>query len=208
MKIRALLLALLTVLLSGCAGSGSTVPADDISTSLNPSATEAVYRIGPDDVLFVSVWRNEDLSISVPVRPVGMISMPLVGDVVAAGLTPTEVAENIRGRLSQFVRDPQVAVIVETLASHEYLTRIRVTGSVQTPVSMTYRQGMTVLDAVLDAGGVTELAAANRTKLFRKNGDESQTIEIELGRILDKGDLETNYRLQPGDVIIVPDRVF
>ena len=194
--------------LGACAGS-STAPDDStVYPLVTESVTESVYRIGPDDVLFVSVWRNDDLSISVPVRPDGMISMPLVGDVLAAGMTPTQVASNIKTRLADFVRDPQVAVIVETLASHEYLTRIRVTGSVQTPISMTYRQGMTVLDAVLDAGGVTDLAASNRTKLFRKYDGQNATYEISLGRILEKGDLSTNYPLQPGDVIIVPDRIF
>jgi polysaccharide export outer membrane protein len=192
----------------------STTPAN-IPTSLNSADQKSIlpagetYHIGPDDVLQISVWRNADLSIdSVPVRPDGMISMPLIGDVTAAGLTPPEVASIIEKALLDYVRNPQVAVIITELTSHEFLSRIRVTGSVQTPVSMTYRQGMTVLDAVLEAGGLTELASANKTHLYRKSETGISVYDIELGKILNKGKLQTNYLLQPGDIITVPDRIF
>src|SRR5690606_27846678 len=117
------------------------------------------YLIGVDDEVQVSVWRNPELGITVPVRPDGKISVPLVGDVVAGGRTPNEVAADIQEKLGAYVRDPQVAVILTQLRSHEYLSRVRVTGAVRQPVSIPYRQGMTVLDAVLAAGGVTEFAA-------------------------------------------------
>ena len=154
------------------------------------------------------MWHNPDLSVSVPVRPDGMITVPLIGDVVAGGKTPEEVAAEVKDKLQAFVRDPQVAVILTELRSHEYLSRVRVTGAVRTPVSLPYRQGMTVLDAVLAAGGTTEFAALDRTELYRKEGDTTQSYAVQLGNILQQGELKTNYPVQPGDVITVPQRSF
>lgn len=168
-----------------------------------------VYRIGQDDILQVSVWRSPELSVTVPVRPDGRISVPLVGDVVVAGRTPDQVAADIKTRLATFVREPQVSIILTELRSHEYLSRVRVTGAVRTPVSIPYRPGMTVLDAVLAAGGVTEFASADNTKLFRRNKAETlETLPIKLDRLMKKGDLENNLALQPGDIVTVPERAF
>lgn len=166
------------------------------------------YRIGVDDVVQVSVWRNPDLSVSVPVRPDGKISVPLIGDVDAGGRHPQDVADDIKGKLSTYVRDPQVAVILTELRSHEYLARVRVTGAVRQPVSLPYRQGMSVLDAVLAAGGTNEFASADNTRLYRKEGDSVKTFPIKLDRILKKGDLSTNLPVQAGDVVTVPERAF
>src|SRR6267143_4311390 len=166
------------------------------------------YRIGADDRVQVTVWRNPELSVIAPVRPDGKISVPLLGDVAAGGRTPTEVAENIKKQLSSFLREPNVAVIVTELRSHEYLTRVRVTGAVRTPRSIPYRQGMTILDVVLEAGGVNDFASPNRTKLYRKGKEKTEVFEVDLGDILKKGRLETNYPLKPGDVITVPERLF
>src|SRR5258705_5400932 len=105
------------------------------------------------------------------------------------------------------MREPSVAVIVVELRSHEYLTRVRVTGAVRTPRSIPYRQGMTVLDAVLEAGGVNDFAAPNRSKLYRKGKDKVEVLEIELGNILNKGQLQTNLPLRAGDIITVPERL-
>ena len=163
------------------------------------------YRIGVDDVVKVSVWRNEDLSVTVPVRPDGKISVPLVGDVTAGGRTPAEVGATIEEKLAAYVRDPKVAVILTELNSHEFLSRVRVTGAVNKPVSIPYRQGMTVLDAVLEAGGVNDFASSNRTRLYRKNG---QSLDVKLKSLLERGDLATNFPVQPGDVITVPERAF
>src|SRR5690606_2774927 len=147
------------------------------------------YAIGVDDVVQVSVWRNPELGIVVPVRPDGKISVPLVGDVVAGGLTPSQVAADIQDKLAAYVRDPQVAVILTDLRSHEYLSRIRVTGAVRQPVSIPYRQGMTVLDAVLAAGGLNEFAAADRAALYRRSDDSTtMTFAVRLDRILNRGD--------------------
>ena len=154
----------------------------------------------------VSVWRNPDLGITVPVRPDGMITVPLAGDVLAGGRTPQEVAADIQNKLATYVREPQVSVILTELRSHEYLSRVRVTGAVRQPISIPYRQGMTVLDAVLAAGGVNEFAASDRTDLYRKSGAGTLSYQVRLERILNRGDLSTNFKVAPGDVITVPER--
>jgi len=191
----------LSLLLAANATGAETAPA--------PAAAMAVdtYKIGVDDIVQVSVWRNPELGITVPVRPDGMISVPLIGDVPAGGHTPSEVAKTIQDKLATYVRDPQVAVILTELRSHEYLSRVRVTGAVRQPVSIPYRPGMTVLDAVLAAGGVTEFAAPNRSNLYRKTADATKTYSVELDRILKRGDLSTNFNVAPGDVITIPERI-
>src|SRR5262245_39598908 len=186
-------------------GCGTTTP---IPTSTEPSTVDKDYHIGVDDRGQVTVWRNPELSIAGPVRPDGKITVPLIGDVEAGGRTPPEVAETIKKQLSVYIRDPNVAVIITELRSHEFLSRVRVTGAVRTPRSFPFRQGMTVLDAVLEAGGVNEFAAPNRTKLYRKVKAKIDVFEIELGNILNKGQLQTNLPLRPGDVLTVPERLF
>lgn len=170
----------------------------------------AEYRIGVDDLVQVSVWRNPELSVTVPVRPDGRISVPLIGDVQAGGRTPAEVARTVEERLGVYVRDPKVAIILTELRSHEFISRVRVTGAVRTPVSIPYRQGMTVLDAVLQAGGVNEFAAPDRARLYRRGeqGDAVRTIDVRLGAILNKGDVASNIAVAPGDIITVPERAF
>lgn len=199
-------LALVFVVFVGCA-SNRAAEFEKTAQSF-VSAVEGEYKIGVDDRLQVSVWRNPELSVTVPVRPDGMISIPLIGDVKAGGRTPTQVAEVIRQKLSQYIRDPSVAVILSELRSHEFLSRVRVTGAVRTPRSLPFRQGMTVLDAVLEAGGVNDFAAANRARLYRKQNGRTEVLDLELGDILNKGRLETNVLLIPGDVITVPERLF
>lgn len=166
------------------------------------------YHIGVDDTISITVWKNPELSVEVPVRPDGKVSMPLIGDIQAGGLTPEQVASSIEQKLRVYVREPRVAVIVTELVSHEFLSRVRVTGAVVTPTSMPYRQGMTVLDVVLEAGGITEFASANRTQLYRKVDGKTKVYKIRLKDILSKGKLETNIALQPGDVLTVPESIF
>jgi polysaccharide export outer membrane protein len=186
----------------GCESTG-VVP-----LPVDPPSVDRDYRIGVDDRVQVTVWRNPELSVLGPVRPDGKITVPLIGDVEAGGRTPSEVAETIKKQLSVYIRDPNVAVIITELRSHEFLSRVRITGAVRTPRSMPYRQGMTVLDAVLEAGGVNDFASPNRCKLYRKGKDKVDVFEISLGDILNKGQLQTNVQLRPGDVITVPERLF
>jgi polysaccharide export outer membrane protein len=192
-------------MLAGCAAPSGSLQAPKV----DPEAQAvSAYHIGVDDEIKVSVWQNPGLEVSVPVRPDGKISVPLVGDVDAGGRTPEEVSGEIQEKLKTYVRDPQVTVIVTQLRSHEYLSRVRVTGAVRQPVSVPYRQGMTVLDAVLAAGGTSEFAAGDRTELYRKEGQGTRAYAVRLDRILKDGDLATNYPVQPGDVITVPERTF
>ncbi|HEB59200.1 MAG TPA: sugar ABC transporter substrate-binding protein [Gammaproteobacteria bacterium] len=203
------LFAGLILLLAGCGTTATDVQEFNISTADVPAySLGSEYRIGVEDVLAINVWRNPDLAVTVPVRPDGKISMPLIGDVQAGGLTPAQVTEDIGKRLSRYIRDPQVAVIVTQLRSHEYLSRVRVTGAVRNPVSLPFRQGMTVLDAVLAAGGVNDFAAPARTRLYRKGTDRTRVLQIDLDGILTEGALETNVVLKPGDIITVPERLF
>lgn len=195
-------------LLAGCAGGPSSE--DDIrrALSVNTSTSVDQYVLGATDVVKVSVWRNEDLSVSVPVRPDGKISVPLVGDVQASGRTPTGLADEIEERLSEYIRQPQVSIVVTSMGSHEYNDRVRVTGAVQQPVSVPHRAGMTVLDVVLGAGGATPFAALNKAMLYRKVDGEVVAIPVRLEDILNDGDVRTNYAIRPGDILSVPERSF
>ncbi|WP_457671324.1 XrtA/PEP-CTERM system exopolysaccharide export protein [Thiolapillus sp.] len=192
------------VVASGCATQ------EQFSMERPPEGTGVVakYLVGVDDTLSVSVWRNEELSVSAIVRPDGKITVPVIGDVAAAGRTPEEVADDIRERLSKYIRSPQVAVSVTGLVSNAYLTRVRVTGAVTQPVSTAHRPGMTVLDAVLEAGGLTEFAAPDKARLYRKVDGKVKAYPVFLKQILQKGNLSTNYRLLPGDIISIPERSF
>lgn len=175
---------------------------------LNTQEETATYKIGVGDDLQINVWRNEELSVQVPVRPDGKISMPLIGDIGASGTSTEELAGIITESLSEYIRNPQVTVIVRTPSSSDFQRRVRITGSVENPMSVPYREGMTVLDLVLLAGGANEFAASNRSKLYRKSGNEVKVYPINLEDILKRGDLETNYPLQASDIITVPERLF
>lgn len=166
------------------------------------------YRVGVDDVVAVRVWQNAELDVTGPVRADGHITVPLIGDVEAAGRTPAEVGTDIAAALGQYVKDPKVTVMVTEQRSHEYLSRVRVTGAVRTPVSLPWRPGMTVLDAVLAAGGPTEFAAGDRAALHRRSTQATQSYAVALEAMLEDGDLASNYPVQPGDVITVPQRSF
>lgn len=192
------------------AGTGCVTQPGAVTQGPPPGGSAVVekYQVGVDDTLSVSVWRNPELSVTAVVRPDGMITVPVIGDVLAAGKTPEEVAGDIRNRLSQYIRNPQVVVSVTRLVSNAYLTRVRVTGAVVQPVSSPHRPGMTVLDAVLEAGGVTEFAAPDNARLYRKVDGKINAYPIHLKQILQKGDLSTNYELLPGDIISIPERSF
>lgn len=188
--------------------SVASANAQNISTSGLSNSGE--YRIGVDDQIKISVWRNPELSVEVPVRPDGFISAPLIGDVEAGGFTASEVATKIEAKLEQYIRQPKVSVILTSLVSHQFLNRVRVTGAIDKPVSLPYRQGMTVLDIVLEAGGLSDFAVGSRARLYRKNKftGETDVIKIRLDKIIYKGDLSTNVELVAGDVLTVPERRF
>ncbi len=208
MMIRSGCLVLVMILLTAC--SGNIIDEARNRTIQKEFAFSSVdtYYIGVDDMLQINVWKNPDISVTVPVRPDGKISVPLVGDVVAGGKEPMAVAKEIRIALAKYIREPQVAVILTQLNSHEFISRVRITGAVNTPSSIPFRQGMTVLDAMLQAGGVNDFAAANSARLYRKEGRITAEYDVYLNDILNTGQLETNYMLLPGDIITVPERLF
>ncbi len=200
---------LMLVLISQLLACSSNMLVD--SKSSNTTLTYAsvdTYHIGVDDVLMINVWKNPDLSVTVPVRPDGRISIPVVGDVIAGGKEPMVVAAEIKVALGEFIREPQVTVILTQLRSHEFISRVRVTGAVNTPSSLPYRQGMTVLDAFLQAGGANEFASANAASLYRNENEMITQYNIYLSDIIHSGQLDTNYVLLPGDIITVPERLF
>lgn len=176
------------------------------ATTAPPAVTDPDYQIGPGDTLQVFVWRNPELSVSVPVRPDGKISTPLVEDMTASGKTPSQLARDMEGVLSEFVRSPQVNVIVTQALSS--FSAVKVVGQVRTPQVVPYRKGLRVLDVVLACGGVSDFAAPNRAKIVRSNGGKQTEIKLKLNKLLNGGDLDQNIELEPGDVLIVPQSMF
>ncbi|WP_086934314.1 XrtA/PEP-CTERM system exopolysaccharide export protein [Agarilytica rhodophyticola] len=199
------LLGLIAIfVLSGCSSSSLILERPDLSTV----DTLGEYRIGVGDELRINVWKNAELSMSVPVRPDGKISLPLIGDIEARGLSANELSRNITKSLETYLRSPQVGVIVTNAGSVDYLLRVRVTGAVDSPLSLPHKDGMTVLDLVLEAGGPTQYASSNRAKLYRKVDGQVKIYPIKLHDILNKGKLDTNYLLAPSDIVTVPERLF
>ncbi len=190
--------------LTGCE-TARLVP-NDIESTENVENIE--YKIGVGDTLDVKVWKNGELSVSVPVRPDGNISVPLVGDIKAEGASPEALAAGITKKLETFIRSPQVTVIVTNPSSSTYLRRVRLTGAVASPTSIAYQKGMTVMDIVLLVGGVTAFADGNDTTLYRKTSSGVKVYPVYLDDILKKGDTQSNYNLMPGDIITVPERLF
>jgi polysaccharide export outer membrane protein len=165
------------------------------------------YLIGPGDTLNVFVWRQEELSSQVPVRPDGRISTPLVEDMPAVGKTPTQLATDIEEVLSEYIRSPQVTIIVEQFVG-TFNAQIRVLGQAVNPGAVPYRDRMTLLDVLIEAGGLTEFAAGNRSKLLRTVDGEQTETRVKLDRLVNRGDLSENRPVQPGDVIVIPEAIF
>lgn len=170
------------------------------------STVGADYLIGPGDMLQVFVWRNAELTATVPVRPDGKISTPLVEDMIAVGKTPTQLARDMETVLAEYIRSPQVNIIVTQPAST--FSQIKVIGQVQRPQSIAYREGMTVLDAVLAAGGLAPFAAGNRAKVVRTVDGKQKEQRVKLADLVNNGDMSQNLSLRPGDVLVVPESRF
>ncbi len=200
------LVVLGTVLLSPVVvGQAPDKPSAD-RAALPGAPARSDYLIGPGDTLQIFVWRSPELSTEVPVRPDGKISTPLVEDMVAVGKTPAQLAGDIEVALAEFIRGPQVSVIVSSAVGT--LSQVQVIGQVTTPSAVPYRAGLRVLDVLLQVEGITEFAAPNRSLLIRtENGKETRT-RIRLGDLLDDGDLSQNLELKPGDIIVIPQSRF
>jgi len=184
------------VLLGGCATS--RYPAAP------PSAATAdySYKIGPLDSINIVVWRNPELSATVPVRPDGKISTALVTDMQAAGLTPEELATALQNAMGKYIREPVVSVIVTTFqgAASE---QIRIIGEASKPQAIPYRQGMTLLDVMIQVGGLTDFADGNAAVLVRGK-DGGKQYGLRLKDLLKRGDISANVDVRPGDVLVVP----
>jgi len=165
------------------------------------------YIVGPGDSLQIFVWRNPELTTTVPVRPDGKITTPLVQDMVAVGKTPSQLAKDIEIVLAEYIRSPQVNVIVANPVSA--FSQVKVIGHVTNPQSLPYREGMRVLDAVLASGGLAQFAAGNRAKIVRKDPDGKQSeLRVRIADLLNKGDMRQNLELRPGDVLVIPESRF
>lgn len=193
--------------LSNCSSS-NTRPISEAQPNTDSDVSDVgTYRIGPGDKLEVFVWRNPEISTTVEVRPDGMISTPLVEDMVATDKTPTELARDIEVVLSKYIKSPSVNIIVsEFLGTPSDM--IRVVGQAQNPQAIAYREGMTVLDLLIAVGGLGEFAAGNRAKLVRNVDGAVVEYRVRLGDLLNKGEIEHNVAIQPGDVLIIPESFF
>jgi polysaccharide export outer membrane protein len=170
------------------------------------AASGPEYMIGPGDTLQVFVWRNAELTVTVPVGPDGKISTPLVENMVAVGKSRSQLARDIEKVLSEYVRSPQVNIIV-TQAASAY-SQVKIVGQVVHPQSIAYREGMTVLDAILATGGLAPFAAGNRAKIVRQTNGKTEEIKLKLSALVNSGDIKQNLNLKPGDVIVVPESRF
>lgn len=210
MKLWKIIGAVAALFAAGCSSSGLLDSSQLAAAPEDPAAAAAAapeYLIGPLDNLEVFVWRAPELSTKVTVRPDGRISTPLVEDMVAAGKTPTILAKDLEGVLRQYVKTPQVTVIVSDFTS-TLDQQVRVLGEAQRPVAMPHQAGMTVLDVMVAVGGLTEFAAGNKAVLIRGKGQDRQSYRIKLDDLLRKGDISANVPVLPGDVILIPESIF
>lgn len=190
------------LLFGGC----STAPTVNGLTAAAAPPTER-YIIGPGDSLDIFVRDNPNLSTTVPVRPDGRISIPLVQSIVAAGKTPDELAATLEKELGRYIREPLVTVIVKSFVG-AYSQQVRVVGQAATPKAVPYRSGMTVLDVMIEVGGLTKFASGNNAKIIRRLPDgQEQTIPVRLGDLMN-GTIKYNVVMQPGDILIIPQSLF
>lgn len=190
---------LLAVLLGACA---STPP----PAAMAPIDTPATYIIGPGDVLEIYVRNNPDLTVTVPVRPDGRISIPLVQEMQAAGKTPAQLGNDLEEALATYIRQPIVTVIV-TKAVGSFAEQVRVVGEATKPQALSYRRGMTLLDVLIEVGGLTPYADGNDAKIIRRIDNKKITFPVYLEDLLE-GDTEDNVAMRPGDILIIPKSAF
>ena len=186
-------------LVSGCAGSGT--PA---SSPAELAVLGEDYIIGPGDTLQVFVWQNPEVSATVPVRPDGKISTPLVEDMQAVGKTPTRLARDIESVLGEYIRAPTVNVIVSQFVG-TFGKQIRVIGQAVSPQAIPYAENMTLLDVMIEVGGLAEGAAGNRAKIIRRIGGQEAEIDVRLNDLINRGRISANIEMRPGDVLIIPE---
>jgi len=193
---------LATSLLTGCGGRTKVTDAPPPEP-----AVQTEYRIGPGDSLQVFVWNHPELSVTVPVRPDGLISTPLIENMQAGGKTPSQLSRDMEKALTEYVRSPTVNVIVTSFVG-ALADQVRVVGQAQRPQALPYRANMTVLDVMIAVGGLAEFAAGNRAVVVRQEGDKSLRIPVRLSDLINDGDIGANITMRPGDVLIIPESRF
>lgn len=194
---------LVAVLVVGGCSSAPPLPPAPPASAL-PSQE---YIIGPGDKLNVFVWRNPELSVTVDVRPDGRLSIPLVEDVVAIGKTPTQLARVLEQRLAKYIKEPVVTVIAQGFVG-PFNEQVRVIGEAAQPRALPYRTDMTVLDAMIEVGGLTRYASGNKAVIVRTVAGKQYTYGVHLDSLINDGDVNSNVALQPGDILIIPQRLF
>jgi polysaccharide export outer membrane protein len=189
---------------AGCTSSQNP-PAPGLAQIQQPVTPD--YRIGPLDTVQIFVWQSPEFSMTVPVRPDGRISTPLIEDLPATGKTPTQLARDIEEKLKVYVQDPTVTVIVSGFAG-PFDQQVRVVGEALQPRAIPYRANMTMLDVMIEVGGLTEFAAGNSAVLARGSGPQQSTFTVRLNDLLRDGDIGANVPVLPGDVVIIPQSWF
>ena len=203
-------LALALAVVAGLAACADHDPPAPANVQLQQPVTPD-YRIGPLDTIQIFVWQSPEFSVTVPVRPDGRISTPLIEDLEATGRTPTQLARDIEEKLKVYVQDPLVTVIVSGFAG-PFDQQVRVVGEALQPRAIPYRANMTMLDVMIEVGGLTEFASGNRAVLARRGagagaGDQT-TFNVRLDDLLRDGDIQANVPVLPGDVVIIPQSWF
>ncbi len=189
--------------LGGCAGPDIPAGArDQLAVEETP-----YYLIGPGDNVNIFVWRNPELSVTVPVRPDGRITTPLVEDVQASGRTPTELARIMERELRTYIKNPVVTVMVTGFVGRT-TEQIRVIGEAGQPQAIPYREKMSLLDVLIQVGGLTEVAAGNRARLVRTVDGERRQFTVRLDDLVRDGDISANVPMLPGDILIIPEAWF
>lgn len=194
--LRLLFIAMAGSVVVGCA-SNSYPPAP-----ANAASSDYNYHIGPGDTVNIVVWRNPELSMSVPVRPDGKLAAPLIEDLPALGKNPTTLARDIEQALSKFIRDPVVTVIVTQFVG-PYSEQIRVVGEAAKPQVLPYKQKMTLLDVMIAVGGMTDFADGNGASILR-SADGNKQYGVRIKDLVKRGDVSANVEMKPGDVLIIP----
>jgi len=194
----------LMALVLALAGCGTKEPSSAIVQS---QASTAIYHIGPLDGLEIFVWRMQELSRGVTVRPDGRISMPLIDDLTATGKTPTQLARDIEAQLSKYVQDPTVTVIVSGFHG-PFSQQVRIVGEATDPQAIPYQANMTVLDVMIAVHGLTKFAAGNRAELVRTINGKEAVIPVRIDDLIKDGDIDANVPVEPGDVLIIPQAWF
>ncbi len=198
-------LAALAVIVSGLVLGGCASAPVTASPNMASPATE--YLIGPGDGVNIIVWRNPEVSMSVPVRPDGKITTPLVEDLPAAGKTPSQLARDIEKSLAKFIQQPVVTVVVTNFVG-TYSEQIRVIGQAARPQALPYRTDMSLMDVLIAVGGVTEFASGNKASIIRNVDGKLQKMPVRLNDLIKDGDISANVSMRPGDVLVIPESFF